>query len=281
MKSASIRNPSDGVTPARRRFCQARESDPLPSWTPEHPRPTPLSAIPDPACSFRIRPTISSCPSSTACPRAGQDRYLLTNPQRRCGDVEKHRDLGGPEHEALSALWRALGESVRTAANVGFRAAPERSGHPRRAVRLNATTFARGRLFTDRALIKLSSVFRLPSDVRIGLVARYQDGQPFSRIVVATGLNQERSHPAFRTANRDSRSRKRSTADSEGFAIGKERFDVVFDVFNLLNTAGRSEEQTVSGATFRASLPSSRRALFHAGFRILLWARSPRAHAAR
>src|SRR5262249_14388444 len=54
----------------------------------------------------------------------------------------------------------------------------------------NAATFARGRLFTDRAFTgKLAAVIKMPSDVRLGLVARYQDGQPFARMLILT-LNQ-------------------------------------------------------------------------------------------
>ena len=52
-------------------------------------------------------------------------------------------------------------------------------------------TFARGRLFTDRGFtIKWTTVYRFPGDVHAGVIARYQDGQPFSRFVIASDVNQ-------------------------------------------------------------------------------------------
>src|SRR6185503_13565649 len=54
----------------------------------------------------------------------------------------------------------------------------------------NALTSADGRSFFDRAfVIKLSGGYRAPGDVRIGMVARYQDGQPFSRVVLFDGTS--------------------------------------------------------------------------------------------
>ena len=55
----------------------------------------------------------------------------------------------------------------------------------------NAMTFARGRYFTDRGYtIKTAGTFRFAHEVRLGAVARYQDGQAFSRLVLATDLPQ-------------------------------------------------------------------------------------------
>ena len=55
----------------------------------------------------------------------------------------------------------------------------------------NAAIYARGRLFGDRAFTgKVTTVYRFPSNVSVGAIARYQDGQPFARLVVVPGLNQ-------------------------------------------------------------------------------------------
>jgi hypothetical protein len=99
----------------------------------------------------------------------------------------------------------------------------------------NATTFARGRPFTDRAYtIKLAAVFRLPFDVRVGTIARYQDGQPFARLLVFSSLNQgTEAVRAF--ANGDSRFRFTGTLDvrlQKSFAAGGGRLTAVLDVYN-------------------------------------------------
>ena len=55
----------------------------------------------------------------------------------------------------------------------------------------NAATNATGRLFFDRAyVINWATTWRAPHDLRVGVVARYQDGQPFARVVIVPGLTQ-------------------------------------------------------------------------------------------
>ena len=86
----------------------------------------------------------------------------------------------------------------------------------------NAATFARGRFFTDRAFTgKLAMVIKLPSEMRLGLIARYQDGQPFARMLILT-LNQgAEAVRAF--ANGDSRFTFVGTLDArfqKGFVFG-------------------------------------------------------------
>ncbi len=55
----------------------------------------------------------------------------------------------------------------------------------------NAATHARGNLFSDRQYtVKIAGVQRFAHDVRVGAIARYQDGQAFSRMVVIPDLNQ-------------------------------------------------------------------------------------------
>ena len=51
--------------------------------------------------------------------------------------------------------------------------------------------YARGRLFSDRAFtMKWTTLYRFPHDFTVGGIARYQDGQPFSRLAVVPNLNQ-------------------------------------------------------------------------------------------
>ena len=55
----------------------------------------------------------------------------------------------------------------------------------------NAATSSRGQLFQDRShVVKIAGSYRLPWRSRIGAIARYQDGQPFARIVIAPDLVQ-------------------------------------------------------------------------------------------
>ena len=55
----------------------------------------------------------------------------------------------------------------------------------------NAQTNSRGRVFFERGyVVKWSAMYQLPYGIRGGSVARYQDGQHFSRVVIARGLNQ-------------------------------------------------------------------------------------------
>ena len=118
----------------------------------------------------------------------------------------------------------------------------------------NAATFARGRLFTDRAFtIKLIGTYQLPKEIRIGAIARYQDGQPFSRMVVVPGLDQ--GGDAVRTfPSGGSRFTFTATLDvrvQKGFSVGGYRFDAILDAFNLTNRANEVEERVVTGPGFR------------------------------
>jgi len=56
----------------------------------------------------------------------------------------------------------------------------------------NATVNAAGgRTFFDRGYVgKIAGAFDLPGRVSLGIVTRYQDGQPFSRLAIFTNLNQ-------------------------------------------------------------------------------------------
>jgi hypothetical protein len=118
----------------------------------------------------------------------------------------------------------------------------------------NAGIYARGRLFGDRAFTgKLTTVYRFASDVSVGAIARYQDGQPFARLVVVPGLNQGpdivRAH-----ANGGSRFTFTATLDlrvQKEFTSGARRVAVFADAYNLLNLAEEVDERVVTGPAFR------------------------------
>jgi hypothetical protein len=118
----------------------------------------------------------------------------------------------------------------------------------------NAALYSRGRLFGDRAFTgKLITVLRLPSSTTLGAIVRYQDGQPFARLLVVPGLNQGpelvRAFP-----NGDSRFTFTGTLDvraQKEFAVGGRRVAVVVDAYNLTNLSEEVEERVVTGPAFR------------------------------
>jgi hypothetical protein len=118
----------------------------------------------------------------------------------------------------------------------------------------NTAIYSRGRLFGDRAFTgKLTAVYRFPSSMTLGAIARYQDGQPFARLLVVPGLNQGpelvRAFP-----NGDSRFTFTGTLDvraQKEFAVGGRRLAVVVDAYNLTNLSEEVEERVVLGPAFR------------------------------
>jgi hypothetical protein len=85
-------------------------------------------------------------------------------------------------------------------------------------------------------------------------VARYQDGQPFSRLIVANGLNQgtdivqtyPRGGQRFTyTLTLDAR------LVAEWLLAGQRSMGFTVEAFNLLNMANEVEEDVVTGPAFR------------------------------
>ncbi|MDH4063064.1 MAG: hypothetical protein OEW19_01590, partial [Acidobacteriota bacterium] len=119
----------------------------------------------------------------------------------------------------------------------------------------NAETSSRGRLFYDRAFVmKVLGAYSAPGPFRASVIARYQDGQPFSRVVLAEGLGQgteviqayPRGGQRFTfTGTLDAR------LEAQVSAGGRHTFGFVLDAFNLLNLAYEVEEDVASGPDFR------------------------------
>jgi hypothetical protein len=118
----------------------------------------------------------------------------------------------------------------------------------------NAAVFARGRVFFDRAyIIKVGGDYMAPGGVRVSAAARYMDGQPFARVVVADGLGQgtdlvptyPRGGQRFTYAlTLDGRVEKRIQAGRASVALFGE-------ALNLLDLAHEVEEDIVTGPLFR------------------------------
>jgi hypothetical protein len=135
----------------------------------------------------------------------------------------------------------------------------------------NANNDARGRLFFDRAFtIKLASVHHFSHDLNLGMIARYQDGQPFSRVTVVPDLNQGtdfvRAYPSG-----DARFNFTGTFDlrlQKGFAVGGTRVEAIMDAYNLFNFGYEVEESVVTGPSFRTITAIQPPLAFHFGFRV-------------
>jgi hypothetical protein len=135
----------------------------------------------------------------------------------------------------------------------------------------NANTFERGRLFSDRAYtIKIAGAWHAPGGIRLGSVARYQDGQPFSRVVVVPDLRQgadfvmaiPRGRARFTFAiSWDARAEKT-------VAVGRAQVGAVFEVFNLLDNTNEVEEDEVTGPAYRAMTALQPPRTFRAGVRL-------------
>ena len=203
----------------------------------------------------------------------GADHYVLTNP----GSYSTFQGVELSVRYTGSRLWilagATAGRSWGPAAARGFQAFQNDEAITGDLLtNPNATTFARGALFSNRGYtIKTSGTYRLPHDVRLGIVGRYQDGQPFSRLVVAQGLNQGteviRAYEAGRT-----RFTYTLTADARiqvPFTIAKHRVDLVSDIFNFVNMTNEVEEVVLSGPAFRTPTALQPPPVMHLGLRLL------------
>ena len=203
----------------------------------------------------------------------GADHYVLTNPaghSARSQGVELNVGYRGDR------LWMIAGatanRSAGPAAARGFRVFQNDDATTGDALENpNSGTFAHGALFSNRGYtIKTSGAYRFTHDVTLGIVARYQDGQPFARLVLAPGLNQ--GTEAIRAyINGRTRFTYTLTVDSRvliPLTVAKRRVDLVWDVFNLVNMKNEVEEFVVTGPSFRASTATQPRRTTHLGLRL-------------
>lgn len=188
----------------------------------------------------------------------GRDRYLLTNPgQREATFSGIEVDIALTTERLMLNLGATAGRAVGSAANRGIGPLEnDQSLIGELTTDPNAATFARGRLFNDRAYTaKLIGVYKLPLDITLGAVARYQDGQPFARLLVVPALSQgAEAVRAF--ANGDSRFTYIATLDArlqKGFSAAARRFDIVLDVYNVTNLANSVDERTTERPDVRVT----------------------------
>jgi hypothetical protein len=203
----------------------------------------------------------------------GQDRYLLTNPDIEAatmGAVIVGAAVTTPR--VLFRIDATASASVGSGSNRGFTAIEnDQSVLGELFTNPNGSTYARGRLFNDRAYtIKSLAIIRLPSQISVGTIARFQDGQPFSRLAIVPFLNQ--GAEAIQTFPRGrSRFSYRATLDvrlQKRIHVGATRLDLIADAYNLLNAASEVEEYVVTGPRFREITAVQPPRAFHLGARV-------------
>ncbi len=233
-----------------------------------------LSGIADPGLDLQhddddqILPVYSRLASTF-----GQDRYLVTNPAQQAPRLLGLEASAEASTDRLFVLFGATASLAEaSAASPGYHATEnDQDVIGSLYVDPNAATFARGRQFADRAFtIKLTTIYRFAHDIRAGVIARYQDGQPFARMVVAPALGQ--GAEAIRAfPNGDSRFTFTGTLDlrlQKGFAIAGRHLDLIADAFNLINLGYEVEERVVTGAGFRTITAVQPPRAVHLGARV-------------
>ena len=203
----------------------------------------------------------------------GRNRYLLTNPEQQAATTFALKLTAEGSTDRLFVLFGATASAANgSAANRGFNplendqdAIGELFTNP------NAMTYARGRLFNDRAFtIKWTTVYRFPWDIHFGAIARYQDGQPSARLVIAPDLSQgAEAVRAF--PNGGNRFTFTGTLDlrlQKQFTVGPTRMDAVLDVYNLFTRSNEVEEYVVTGPAFRTPTAIEPVPSVHVGVRL-------------
>jgi len=186
----------------------------------------------------------------------GQDRYVLTNP---AGDTASYDGIE-VTWSLTSRRWFSTAgvmayRAIGSGGNRGFLAQENDQGVIGELLENpNAASYSVGRLLFDRAyVLKWSTAYHAAHDILLAVNARYQDGQPFSRFVIAPNVAQG---PEIIPAYRNGRTRFTFTVTADlriekGFTVGRHRASLWLDAFNLTNRANEVEEDPLTGATFR------------------------------
>ena len=186
-----------------------------------------------------------------------RDAYLLTNtdeqPSRYQGlELTLAHDVGRWLVRFGGSAYRSEG----VGADRGYHASENDQGLLGEVfTNPNATTNARGRLFSDRAFVmKVLGGYQSKGPLGAWFVARYQDGQPFARVAIADGLNQgpEAVQAYPRGGQRFTYTLTLDARVALQWNVGsRRRIGLSFDVFNLPDMQQEVEEDIATGPTFR------------------------------
>ena len=186
----------------------------------------------------------------------GQDHYVLLNPQNHDvvhEGVELALELLPREHFRMRVSGTAS-KTTGAGANRGFFSSENDPGVPGEIYdNPNADSFKTGRMFFDRAYTAKFGASYGTRGFTLGWIIRYQDGQPFARMVIAEGLAQGPELVAA-VARGDHRFTYVLSVDarlSKEFGIGRSRASVGLDALSLFRQHTEVEEYVVSGARFR------------------------------
>jgi hypothetical protein len=188
----------------------------------------------------------------------GQDQYLLTNDPEKATGKGMELSVDGRIGKRLHVLAGATASmSIGPASYRGFLATENDLGLVGERLELpNAATLSKGRLFFERGYtIKIAAIYEAPHDLRVGTVARYQDGQHFARLVIPTDLNQG-PEPVKGIYNGDSRFTYVLTIDArieKGFVVRGARLAAIVEAFNLRGTGIEVEQDVIWGPSYRAT----------------------------
>ena len=203
----------------------------------------------------------------------GRDAYVLTNPAQEAATAFALRMSWDHNGDRLFMLLGATAFMAEGAGgNGGYGPLENDQDVPgEQFTNPNVAAYARGRLFSDRAFtIKWTLLYRFPGDITVGGIARYQDGQPFSRVVVRPDLNQgAEAIPAY--ANGLTRYTFIGSLDlrvQKGFRVGPARLDAIVDAYNLFTRNNSVEEYIATDAGFRRSIAIEPPHTVHLGLRL-------------
>jgi hypothetical protein len=203
----------------------------------------------------------------------GRDSYLLTNPEQEAATAFALRMSWDHNGERLFMLLGATAFMAEGAGgNGGYGPLENDQDVPgEQFTNPNVAAYARGRLFSDRAFtIKWTMLYRFPGDITVGGIARYQDGQPFSRVVVRQDLNQgAEAVPAY--ANGLTRYTFIGSLDlrvQKSLRLGPARLDAILDAYNLFTRNNSVEEYIATDAGFRTSIAIEPPYSVHLGLRV-------------
>jgi hypothetical protein len=203
----------------------------------------------------------------------GADRYVVTNPwDHESSFVGADLTYQTQTEHLFLLMGVTAGRSEGLSANRGFNAIENDLGVIGEVfIDPNARSHAQGRMFTERGYtVKWSGAYRFPHDATFGVVARYQDGQHFARLVIVPNLNQG---PEAIRAFRNGRTRFTYTLTidvrlQKQFSVGGVRLTGLVDAFNLLNKAKEVEEFPVTGPLSRLTAAVQPPRVIHVGARI-------------
>jgi hypothetical protein len=203
----------------------------------------------------------------------GRDRYLLTNLGLDDATFKGLELTASLNRDRMTLFFGATaGRAEIFGANRGFGPLENDQGVlGELGIDPNAAVFARGRPFSDRGYTaKLLGIYRFPSATTLGVIARYQDGQPFSRMLLRPELAQ--GPDAVRAfASGDSRFMFVGTLDArlqQGLPLGGGGLDLVLDAYNLLNLSNSVEELTTEAPDVRIGRVVQPPRSVHIGVRI-------------